>query len=335
MHCVIVGFGRTAPAQVRLFEYDQVDGNPHEVAAEQINPYLIDAPLILVPSREAPISKVPPMLYGNKPADGGFLLLSDEEKHELGEREPGAKKYLRPFISAKEFLHGEKRWCLWLVDFEPQDLKKLPLIRQRIEEVRKFRGASKKGATVELAASPTLFAEIRQPMNDYLLVPCHSSELRDYIPIGFFSAKNIVANSCMCVPNATRYEFGVMTSAMHMAWVRQVCGRLESRYRYSAQIVYNNYPWPIALTATQKRKIEHATQAVLDARDAHPQATLAELYDANAMPKDLRDAHKALDKAVDAAYSADGGKKSWGNDAERVAFLFKRYQAIAGGLAAG
>ena len=261
------------------------------------------------------------MQYGSKPVDGGHLILTTEEKVDLLRTEPKAKKYIRRFLGADEFLYNVDRWCLWLKDISPAEIKSMPVVLQRVEEVKKMRLASAKLPTREMAAYPTLFAEDRQPAKDYIIVPEVSSERRNYLPIGFVSKDVISSNLNYNIPKATLYVFGVISSCMHIAWVRYVAGRLESRYRYSSQLVYNNFPWPNDPTEKQKAAIEEVAQGVLDARAAHPDASLADLYDPVAMPPDLRKAHQVLDKAVDAAY----GKKSFASDAERVAFLFELY----------
>jgi hypothetical protein len=315
-----------------LFDYADIAGEPHEIKAAQINPYLVDAPEVVLPNRKTPICAVPEMAFGSMPNDGGHLLLTDAEKIELLRQEPAAEPWVRPFISADEFLNGRARWCLWLNDIEPKALRVLPQVVARVEQVKQHRLSSTRDATRKLAESPRQFGELRQPSGSYVLVPRHSSENRAFIPMGMFSAHDIVADSCLSIPNATLTHFGILTSTMHMAWMRAVCGRLKSDFRYSAGIVYNNFPWPsLSMPAGKvEAAIEAAAQAVLDARAAHPGSTLADLYDPNAMPDDLRRAHKALDKAVDAAYVADGGKKSWADDAERVGFLFQRYAALTG-----
>jgi hypothetical protein len=315
VHCIIVGFGREPAPLPRLFDYAEVDGAPREQMVANINPYLVDAPDVMLPSRSDPICEVSPMLYGSKPADGGFLLMDDDEKAALLLAEPGAASWIKPFIGAHEFLNGENRWCLCLPEISPVVLVKLPEVTKRIEAVRAFRAASRKSQTVELAKTPSLFAEIRQPKHNYLLVPAHSSENRAFIPIGYMPPEYINGNSNLAVPNAPLWHLGVMTSTMHMAWVRYVCGRLKSDFRYSAQIVYNNFPWPQNMTDAQRAVIEEKANAILAVRAAHVGATLAQLYDPLTMPPNLLKAHQALDRAVDAAYVPDGGAKTYASDA--------------------
>ena len=229
-------------------------------------------------------------------------------------------------MGAEEFINNGTRWCLWLKDCPPQTLSKLKAVKKRVDRVRLHRAKSTRQTTNELAATPALFAEDRQPAGSYLLIPAHSSESRNFVPIGFMRRKEIVNNSCLAVPNATLYEFGILSSTMHNAWVRYTCGRLESRYRYSAGIVYNNYPWPQDVSAKQREAVGVAAQGVLDARAEHQKgktgASLADLYNPSSMPANLTAAHKALDKAVDAAY----GQKGLKTDTERVAYLFALYQ---------
>lgn len=324
VHCVVIGFGIGSSAGKVVFDYDDLGGEPHLVAARNINAYLVDAPSVLLENRTDPICDVPGMRFGNMPRDDGALLLSDADKIDLLAREPAASALVRPFISAREFLNGESRWCLWLVGVSPTVLRSLPHVMERIERVRSFRQASKAASTRRLAATPALFAQIAQPSTNYLLVPRHSSESRRYIPLGFFSPHSIVADSCLFVPDADLFHFGVLTSEMHMAWVRYTCGRIKSDYRYSKDIVYNNFPWPEP-TDKQRARIEAAAQSVLDARGLFPGSTLADMYDPVAMPAKLVAAHRALDSAVDAAY----GRGAFRSEAERVALLFERYQAKA------
>ena len=364
VHCVIVGFGTTSQRSRQLWSYADVKAEAVRAAVTQINPYLVDAPTELIAKRRAPICNVPEMVYGSKPTDGGHLLLSDEEKNDLLLLEPGAAQWIRPFLGAEEFLHGIQRWCLWLKDCPPAELSKLKLVKARVQKVREMRIASAKLPTQKLAATPTLFGEDRQPDTNYLLVPSVSSERRDYVPIGFLR-DTVASNLVFAIPNAHLFHFAILCSHMHMAWMRYVCGRLKSDFRYSNTIVYNNFPWPNIVNALPKKpsdmtpnqsisthaapekiasskleaasaklitKIEAAAQAVLDARAVHQQfsafSTLAQLYDPNTMPANLAKAHAALDNAVDAAYKADGGAASYANDGERVAFLFNRYAAL-------
>lgn len=345
VHCVIVGFGLAARVDQlesrRLFNYAQADGAPVEVAAKRINPYLVDAANVALPNRRSPVAAVPAIVFGSMPNDGGHLLMSDEEKTALLNIEPEAAPWIRPFLGAEEFINQLPRWCLWLADCPPAALDKLPAVKRRVAAVKAHRLASSREATRRLAATPTLFGENRQPETPYLLVPSVSSERRKFIPIGFLPASTIASNLTLIVPNATPYHFGILSSSMHMAWVRYTCGRLKSDFRYSAGIVYNNFPWPqfeentATAPATPAQSaietIASVAQGVLDARAAHAGASLALLYGEH-MPPGLQAAHKALDKAVDAAYGLKTNTKT--TDAERVAHLFDLYEALVLRIAA-
>jgi hypothetical protein len=321
VHCVIIGFALHDADRKTIYDYPDVNGEPHALVAANINPYLVDAPNILIGYRSTPICEVPEVSYGSFALDDGNYTLSVGDRDSLLAECPGAHKYIKSFVGGQELLHNEARYCLWLRDADPKDIIRMTAIKTRVEAVRSWREKSRRKTTQELAAVPTLFAEIRQPSSRYLAYPTLSSERRPYIPIAFLSKEIIASNQIYVIEKASYYHFGVLASAMHMAWVRYVAGRLESRYRYSSQIVYNNFPWPSEPTEKQKQAIEAASQAVLDARAAHPDASLADLYDPIAMPPDLRKAHQTLDKAVDTAY----GKKKFASDAERVAFLFELY----------
>jgi hypothetical protein len=327
VHCVIIGFGLQEIPEKWLFDYDTPKSDPHAVKANNINPYLVDGPVVVLQNRTKPLCAVPGMIYGSKPTDGGNLLLSAEEKTTLIAEEPQAVDWIKPFLGADEFISNIPRYCLWLIDCPPDTLRKMPLVLRRIDAVRDMRLASTKAPTRELAKIPTLFGEVRQPKGAYLLVPAHSSENRLYIPVGYMSSEVICGNANFAIPNAGIYHFGVFSSIMHNAWMRAVCGRLESRYRYSAGIVYNNFPWPEP-SDRQEAAIEAAAQGVLDARAKFPTSTLADLYDPLTMPPELVKAHQALDRAVDVAY----GKTNFKTEAERVAFLFERYQQMSAPL---
>lgn len=333
VHCVIVGFSNGDVTPKRLFDYEKIRGEPHEYVVGNINPYLVDAADVVLENKNWPICGVPKMLWGNKATDGGNFILSPEEKDALLDKEPAASSYIRRYVSSEDFLNGEVRYCLWVKDIQPNDLRNMPEVAGRIEAVRQFRLKSKAASTRDYARYPTLFRQIAQPESSYLAVPKTSSERRAYIPIGFMSRDVIAASEIFTVAGAGLYHLGVMTSVMHMAWVKSVCGRLKSDYRYSSTIVYNNFPWPELADDKHRAVIETAAQAVLDARAHFPDATLADLYDPRTMPPALVKAHAALDKAVDAAYIAAekaAGRKppKLATDAERVAFLFERYQAL-------
>lgn len=322
VYCVIIGFSAIEPEERVLFEYDRPDGDPHAAVVQQINAYLVDGPWVLLENQSRNPFGKPEMMYGSKPTDGGHFLFNDSEKDSFVQAEPGAAIFIKPFVSAHEYLHSERRWVLWLADANPEDINALPKVKERVRAVDEFRKASK-AATTRAYPYPTLFRQVTQPATTYVLIPGHTSENRAYIPFGFFEPNVIVGNSCFSIPGATLLHFGVIQSSIHMAWIRYTCGRLESRYRYSKDIVYNNFPWPEP-TDKQRVAIEAAAQGVLDARAAHPGASLADLYDPLTMPPDLVKAHHTLDKAVDAAY----GYKAATTDAARVAFLFGRYQQL-------
>lgn len=325
VHCVIIGFGLQIPKKRTLFEYVNTSNDQGiEISAAHINPYLIDGPNEVLQNRRYPICPVPEMLMGNKPTDGGNLILSDLEKSSILLLEPQAEKWIRPFLGADEFINNLTRWCLWLKDISPAELRAMPEVYRRVEAVRAMRLSSKAASTRDYAAKPYLFRQISQPDSDYLLIPLTSSEKRDFVPIGYMAANVICSNGNSLIPNATPYHFAVLTSTMHNAWMRAVCGRLESRYRYSNTIVYNNFPWPTDVSDAHTKAIEAAAQSVLTARALYPESSLADLYDPLTMPPELQKAHQSVDKAVDAAYAYKGDK----TDAPRVAYLFERYQAL-------
>jgi hypothetical protein len=328
VYCVIVGFANYDTTNKSIFEYEDIKGEAHEIKAKNINPYLVDAKDIFVGKRRKPICNIPEISFGSMPNDGGNFLFTDEEKNAFIEQEPKAEKFFRPLISAHEFLNGHKRWCLWLKNANPTDLKETKLVTERVENVRKLREESTRQATQKLAAFPTLFGEDRQPKSDYVLIPRHSSENRKYIPLGFFDENSIASDSCLFIEGAKLYHFGILTSAMHMAWVKSVCGRLESRFRYSKDIVYNNYPWPENPTEKQIKAIETASQKVLDARLQFPNSSLADLYDPLTMPPTLVKAHNELDKAVDLAYRS----QPFAMEANRMVFLFELYEKYTADL---
>jgi hypothetical protein len=324
VHCVIIGFGFNEPERRTIFEYDDIRGEPHAVTARNINPYLVDAPDVTLPSRSRPICDVPEIGIGNKPIDDGNYLFTTAERDAFVELEPQARSLFRRWLGADEFINGYERWCLWLGDCPPDVLRRMPEAVKRIEAVRQFRLASKSEPTRRLAQTPTRFHVENIPDDNYLAIAKVSSERRSFVPMGYLPPSTLASDLLFVAPHATRYHFGVLSSTMHNAWVRYTCGRLESRYRYSAGIVYNNFPWPESPSDKQRAAIEAAAQGVLDARAQFPQSSLADLYDPLTMPPALVKAHQVLDAAVDAAY----GRRSFRNDAERVAFLFERYQAI-------
>ena len=321
VHCVIVGFSCSESVKEKTIYLN----DSQSIAVSNINGYLIDSPDVFVESRKVPLSQVPEMLFGSMPNDGGNFILSEEEVAVMKSKYPESEKFIKKFLGAEEFINNKKRYCLWLVNASPAEMRKIPPIMERVANVQKLRSESKRAATQKLAATPTLFGEIRQPVSGtYLLVPSTSSEKRRYVPLGFLDCNVISSNANLIVPNASLYHFGILTSNVHMAWMRVVCGRLKSDYRYSASIVYNNFPWPTP-TEAQKAKIEQTAQAILDARNKFPDCSLADLYDEAAMPPDLRKAHQENDRAVMAAY----GFNIKMSESECVSELFKMYQKMA------
>ena len=320
VHCVIVGFSNEPnPAPKRIYTTERYQ------EVENINPYLLDAPNVFIDSRTNSICNVPQMVYGNKPTDGGFLFLSPEERDELLKREPGTEKFIRQIYGATEYINNKARYCLWLVGASPSELRKSPFIMERVEQVRQFRLNSTKAATQRSADTPTLFQEIRHPDSEYIIIPRHSSETRRYIPFGFVQPQIVVNDAVQIIPDAKIYHFGIMMSNVHMAWTRAVCGRIKSDYRYSKDVVYNNFPWPTP-TDTQKAKIEQTAQAILDARARYPESSLADLYDELTMPPELRKAHQDNDRAVMQAYGFSVRDMT---ESKCVAELMKMYQRLA------
>lgn len=328
VHVVIIGFSEFDIDTKRIYDYDAITGQAHVTPARNISPYLIEGSDAIVLSRSRPISPVPEIVFGNMPNDGGHLLLADSEREELLKREPGARKFIRPFLGSQEFINGSQRWCLWLKDAPPSEMRALPELMKRVEAVKKHRLESPRETTRELARTPMLFGEIRQPTGKYLAIPKTSSERRAYIPMAFLDSQVIASTELFTMSEATLFTFGVLCSSMHMAWVKQVCGRLESRYRYSASLVYNNYPWPEAPSAKQRAAVEAAAQAVLDARNSFPDATLADLYDPLSTPPALVKAHSLLDRAVDLCYRP----QLFDNDRQRVEHLFALYEKLTAPL---
>lgn len=322
VHCVIIGFGLDKPKRRVIFEYPDISGDPQTIKAKNINPYLVDAPTLLIEKRRKPLcDNVPEMVYGSKPTDGGFLLLSQESADKIRAHDPIAAKYIKRFLNADEFINDVPRYCLWLEESTEEERKNSPELKERIAHVRQMRLDSPKIPTQKLAATAYLFGEIRQTEHKYLLVPRHSSENRRYVPIGYFDKDVICGDANFTLPNATLYHFAIVTSIMHMAWMKVVCGRIKSDYRYSNTIVYNNFPWPKKLTEEQQQTVTDKAQKVLDVRNSHVGQTLAWMYNPETMPDDLLKAHRDLDDAVDAAYGYTGKT----DDAARVAFLFKLY----------
>ena len=321
VHCVIIGFAAFDTSDKRLFDYENIKGEPVERKVKNINPYLAEGNEVLIDSKTKPICNVPTMTWGNKPVDGGNLIFTDEEKEEFIKYEPSAAKYILPLISAKEFLHGHGRWCLWLIDITPNELKLMPHVIKRIEAVKKMRLASVDEGARKLAMFPATFRDKQNPDN-YIVIPNHTSENRKYIPFGFFNKNNIPHNSCSIIANGGLFIFGQITSLMHMTWVKYTCGRIKSDYRYSNTIVYNNYPFPQNLSEANKKKVEEAAQVVLDTRLKYPSSSLADLYDPLCMPPDLVKAHQVLDKVVDLCYRP----QTFTNELSRIEYLFGLYE---------
>ena len=331
VHVVIIGFAAFPATSRTLFDYHDLKGEPVASPAKNINPYLADAPNTLILKRGTQVSGGPEISYGSMANDRrktdkglGNLILDAKSRANLLKENPALAPYIRRFVGSEEFLNNTQRWCLWLVDAPPAVIRASPSVRDRIEAVREARLESGRGETKRLATTPQLFGEIRQPKTPYLLIPKVSSETRPYMPVGFMKPEVIANGSALIIPEATLYHFGVLSSRMHIAWMRYTCGRMKSDYQYSSQIVYNNFPWPKQPTAKQSAAVEEAAQAVLDARIAFPEETLASLYDPLAMPPALVKAHAALDRAVDLCYRP----QPFENDRQRVEYLFALYQKL-------
>ncbi|MBI2286477.1 MAG: class I SAM-dependent DNA methyltransferase [Nitrosomonadales bacterium] len=366
VHCVIIGFAPFDVNDKRIWDYEKPDSDAHELKVHNINPYLVDTADVLIINRSTPISVAPEMNYGSFALDDGNYTLSEADREQILIENPDAEKFIRPFVGGQELLHNIKRWCLWLTDAQPSELRSLPAVLRRVEAVKRWREESNRETTKKLATTPSRFAEIRQPQTNYIAIPTLSSEKRSFIPMAFLGADVIASNQVYVFPNASLFHFGVLQSTMHNAWIRYTCGRLESRYRYSAGIVYNNFPWPETpsnsplsggeqssgsspdkgrLGGVKVAAVEAAAQAVLDARaqymlpspasgrgaggegervSAANSASLADLYDPLTMPPALVKAHQAPDRAVDACYR----KAAFASDAQRVEFLFERYQQL-------
>ena len=324
VHCVVIGFSAKNHDRKYIFEYENGKGEPEKIEAKNINGYLVDATSIAVTSRSKPISHIPVMVSGNKPIDGGFYFFNQEEKQQFISQEPLAEKYFKRWLGGEEFINNSVRYFLHLENIPLSDLKKMPKSLKLIEQVKRYRQASSSIPTQKLADFPTKFHTSFGSDGNYLAMAQVSSERRYYMPIAFLDNSVLCGDKLRLIANATLYHFGVLTSVMHMAWVRTVTGRLKSDYQYSVKIVYNNFPFPQHPSEKQKSAIETAAQAVLDARAKYPESSLADLYDPLLMPADLLKAHKALDKAVDAAYTT----QKFNNEAERVAFLFGLYEEL-------
>ena len=339
VHCVIIGFSSKKCDKIPQLFLDA----KHSVETDVINFYLTNAPVTFIENRLQPICDAPTMNKGSIPVDGGHLIIDSDEYDDFIESEPDARKYIRLFLGSKEFINNEKRYCLWLKDCVPAELLRMPNVKNRVAKVRDFRASSKKEATRKFADMPSVFMEMRQPESSFIAVPEVSSESRKYIPIGFLTPDIIVSNKIFVIPNADLYHFGILTSSVHMAWMRAVCGRLKSDYSYSNKIVYNNFPWPdlsgmwgvgcgkkkVSETTEeyQKRvraKISLCSEEILRIREKYPNSSLADLYSPLGMPPELLKAHKALDKAVMELY----GYSPDMSEPEIVADLMVRYQKL-------
>jgi len=328
VHVVIIGFSNFDISNKHIFEYDEIKGDPHIVNIKNINPYLVEGNDNFISKKTNPICKVPSICRGSDATDDGNLLLSLHEKQDLLDKHPNIEHWIRPFLMGKEFLNNIPRFCLWLKNVSPSELRNHRFVYERIEKVKEFRSRSKRPQTLRMAQFPYLFGEERQPDSDYLAIPKVSSENRVYIPIGYCSQEIICGDKLFNLPNATLWHFGIITSSMHMTWMKYTCGRLESRYSYSNTIVYNNYPWPENPTEKQKEAVERAAQKVLDTRLQFPGSSLADLYDPLTMPPALVKAHQELDKAVDLCYRP----QPFPNETKRIEFLFDLYEKYTAGL---
>ena len=318
VHVIIIGFSTSVNNNKRIL-FD--NGVTNQV--ENINGYLVGADTVLIERRKNPLCDVPQITKGCQPTDGGNLIIEADDYDDFIKKEPKAKPYIKKLVGAREFINGLDRYCLWLVGVSPKELRSMPLVMERIEKVREMRLNSSDKATRKLAETPTTFRETYNP-DTYIIIPSHTSENRRYIPLGYLDSSTIATNANLIIPDATLYHFGILTSNVHMAWMRAVCGRLESRYRYSKDIVYNNFPWPTP-SDKQKALIEQTAQAILDARAKYPDCSLADLYDETTMPPELRKAHQQNDKAVMQAYGFWGKLNS---ESECVAELMKMYQEL-------
>ena len=322
VHCVIVGFSNFSRSHKIIFKDSE-----NKIAVSNISPYLFEGENTFVTAQKEVLCDVPKMNFGNQPRDGGHFVINEDERNEILKKEPDLEKYLHLYIGAEEFIKNKKRWCLWLKDVSPVDMRKSKILSEKVEAVRQFRLSSSAKTTNGYAKVPHLFAQITQPLgNPYLLIPSTTSSNRRFIPIGFMDSNVVSSNLVMVVPNANIYHFGILTSTVHMAWMRAVCGRLGNGYRYSKEIVYNTFPWCDS-SEKQKAKIEQTAQSILDARAKYPECSLADLYDETFMPIELRKAHQANDRAVMEAY---GFAKDM-TESEIVAELFKMYEKLTEG----
>ena len=327
VHCVIIGF-KDKLSKESSKKYIFTDNGKDEV--KNINPYLIEAPNCVITSRTKPINNVAEMKYGSMPIDDGHLILEKEDVENLLSENKNNKDFIKKYVGGQEIIKNKKRWCLWLDKISPSEYNKSKIIMERIAKTKEFRENSKRQQTKNLAEFPYLFGEIRQPSTTMVVIPKVSSESRRYIPVSLINPDIIINGSALLIPNANLYTFGILISNVHMAWMRTVAGRMKSDYQYSANVVYNNFPWP-EVTETQKDKISKTAKAIIDARALYPESSLADLYDELTMPVELRRAHQANDKAVMEAYDMTkivDGKKTWLTESETVARLFEMYEEI-------
>ncbi len=328
VHVVIIGFGQYDINEKRLYFYDHIAGDPELTIVKNINPYLVSARDVILDSISNPICLVPRMQSGSAARDGGFLIFTDAEYQEFSKKHQNIAHYFKRLISGDDFINNIIRWCLWLKDMDISFISRLPEIKDRLQKCKDFRLKSTREGTKRMAEYPYLFAEERQPVGKFILIPKVSSENRRYIPIAFLDENYIITDKTFVVPKASFYNLGVLLSLMHMTWTKNTCGRLKSDISYSNTIVYNNFPWPESPTEKQKAQIEQAAQAVLDARTQFPESSLADLYDPLTMPPVLLKAHQELDKAVDLAYRP----QPFPSEAKRMEFLFELYEKYTAGL---
>ncbi len=321
VHCVVIGLVCRAISPEKRYLY--IGNARHEV--QDINPYLLNAPTVFVESRNSPLCAIPEMQYGNKPVDGGNLIIDNDELAPFLEKEPQARPYIKRLVGARELINNIPRWCLWLPTISPNELRLMPAVLERVRRVREMRKNSPDAGARKLAEKPTTFRETKNP-ESAIVVPRHSSEKRSYIPMGYIGKDTVVNDAVQLIPDAKLYHFGVITSLVHMAWTRAICGRIKSDYRYSKDIVYNNFPWPEP-TPAQKAAIEQTAQGILDARALYPDSSLADLYDEVTMPPELRRAHQKNDRAVMQAY----GFAPAIEESSIVAELMKLYQRLTRG----
>ncbi len=328
VHVVIIGFSLTNKNIKTLFEYESLKSEPSAMIVKKINAYLVESDNVFINKRRMPICNVPEMIKGSMPNDGGNFLFDSDEKELFIKKEPTAEKYFRPFIGGYELLNNIERWCLWLKGIEPATLNKMPMVKGQVEKAKLVRLESNRLTTQKDAKTPTLFGEDRQPQNNYLALAEVSSENRSYLPIDFVLKETVASNKIYMIPGASKYVFGILSSLMHIVWVKNVAGRMKSDYSYSTGIVYNNFPWPEIPTPKQIETVELAAQAVLDARKQFPESSLADLYDPLTMPPVLIKAHQQLDKAVDQCYRS----QPFQNETKRIEFLFELYEKYTAGL---